>query len=231
MYNFFPGLERLAYFVQTAKLNIMKKLLLILTVVGLFVAACNNNKGKDNANRNNREKDNYLNNNGDNDKDNNTSTGNWSSAEKQRVLNDCIEEMIGDEIDKTSARNYCNCVLEKTMQKYSSIEKADEMGTEGEAESMAMECLGELTGNRDNNNNDDNTGASWSIYDESRFMSDCEGTARQNVGAQRAREYCDCMLQKVKRIFSSYAEAERGLLQMPKEELDAMADECNGVDN
>jgi hypothetical protein len=60
----------------------MKKLLLILTVVGLFVAACNNNKGKDNANRNNREKDNYLNNNGDNDKDNNTSTGNWSSAEK-----------------------------------------------------------------------------------------------------------------------------------------------------
>jgi hypothetical protein len=150
MYNFFPGLERLAYFVQTAKLNIMKKLLLILTVVGLFVAACNNNKGKDNANRNNREKDNYLNNNGDNDKDNNTSTGNWSSAEKQRVLNDCIEEMIGDEIDKTSARNYCNCVLEKTMQKYSSIEKADEMATEGEAESMIMECLGELTGNRDN---------------------------------------------------------------------------------
>jgi hypothetical protein len=36
------------------------------------------------------------------------------------------------------------------MQKYSSIEKADEMATEGEAESMAMECLGELTGNRDN---------------------------------------------------------------------------------
>lgn len=207
----------------------MKKILILFLAFGLVAASCNNNKDKGNPNTNNRQRDNYMNNEGDNNKDNNTSTGNWSPADKQRALKECMEG-VGDQVDESSARNFCSCVLEKTMKKYPSYEKADAMATEAEGQAWSQECKAELT-NNGNDNNNNNNGANWSRTDENRFMSDCEGTARQNVGAQRAREYCDCMLQKVKKIFSSYVEADRGLLQMPKEELDAMVNECNGIEN
>lgn len=208
----------------------MKRLLLFLLAAVFFVSACNNNKDNGKPNTNNREKDNYFNNNGRNERENNNDEGGWTSEEKQKALRDCVDAME-NKVDENTARNYCSCVLEKTMQKYSSYEKADAMATEAEGESWGRQCQGELTNNRDNNNdrnNDRNYGVQWSGNDETRFMNDCESSARQNVSAQRATQYCDCMLQKVKKLFSSYAEADKGLLQMSKDELNSMVEDCNG---
>lgn len=67
----------------------------------------------------------------------------------------------------------------------------------------------------------------WSKIDETKFLADCQGTAVQNVGADRAVQYCDCMLQKLKNSYSSYAEAERKLGSLTQEEINAMALDCN----
>jgi hypothetical protein len=69
----------------------------------------------------------------------------------------------------------------------------------------------------------------WTSADERRFASDCEGTATKNVGAARATEYCDCMLQKLKNMFSSYAQADRELAEPSRAaDVQKMADACNG---
>ena len=70
---------------------------------------------------------------------------------------------------------------------------------------------------------DDDNGSGWTKSDESRFMSDCEGTAKQNVGAARANEYCDCMLQRMKKMYSSYTEADRDLAGATQDEINKLA--------
>jgi hypothetical protein len=68
---------------------------------------------------------------------------------------------------------------------------------------------------------------SWSRSDENKFMDDCEGTAKANVGAARANEYCDCMLQKIKKMYSSYIEADRKLAGSSQDEINRLASDCN----
>ncbi|MBI5857213.1 MAG: hypothetical protein HZB42_06150 [Sphingobacteriales bacterium] len=201
----------------------MKTFFAIVMSASLFFFACNNNKGKNDFNPNNREKDDY----GKNDNNNGNNKNGWSDAEQRRSMRECLDE-VKDDLGEEKGTAYCECALLKAMKKYSSYDEAEKSGTDEEGERIGKECAKELGISITNNGNDR---AVWSRTDESRFMRDCEGTARQNVSAQRATEYCDCMLQKVKKIFSSYVEADRGLLQMPKDELDAMVNECNGVEN
>ena len=75
----------------------------------------------------------------------------------------------------------------------------------------------------------DNGGDEWTRTDENKFMSDCEGTATPNVGAARANEYCDCVLQKLKKMYSSYTDANNDL-QSPGSEakMTKLTDACNG---
>ena len=85
--------------------------------------------------------------------------------------------------------------------------------------------------NRDNydnrdNKNDRNTNYGWARNEEDQFMNNCESTARKNVTPERAKEYCDCMLKKIKKIYNSPDEANR---KMTQAEMQPLADECNGV--
>ena len=82
--------------------------------------------------------------------------------------------------------------------------------------------------NTDDVNGNDDGGAGWSRSDESKFMDDCEGTAKENVGAARANEYCDCMLQRMKKKYSNYTEANRDLAGATQEEISKLAAPCNG---
>jgi len=79
-----------------------------------------------------------------------------------------------------------------------------------------------------NTTSETNTGNSskWSSADENRFMRDCESTASPKVGAARANEYCDCMLQKIKDLYSSYEQADRELGRN-ETEMNRLADDCN----
>jgi hypothetical protein len=72
----------------------------------------------------------------------------------------------------------------------------------------------------------DDSGAGWSKAQESTFMRDCESTATPKVGAARANEYCDCMLQKIKAKYSTYAQADRELAS-DEAGMNKLAAECN----
>ena len=81
--------------------------------------------------------------------------------------------------------------------------------------------------NKDENTDIDKSTSSWSTSDETRFMDDCQGTAKQNVGVARAKEYCDCMLQKIKKMYSNYTEADRKLGGSSQTEINDLAADCN----
>ena len=92
----------------------------------------------------------------------------------------------------------------------------------------------ENKGNPDNNaqevkDNPENTanvsGKGWTEDEENRFMRECTSTAGPRVGATRANEYCDCMLQKIKVKYKSYQQANQELLN--SEDMNIFENECN----
>lgn len=70
-------------------------------------------------------------------------------------------------------------------------------------------------------------GGGWSRSEENKFVDDCVAEAEKNVGGSRASEYCDCMLNKLKRMYSSYKEAERELANITQDEVTQLAADCN----
>ena len=76
------------------------------------------------------------------------------------------------------------------------------------------------------NDNTSTITSGWSTSDENRFMRDCESTATPKVGAERANVYCDCMLQKIKGLYNSYMEADRGLAN-DEAAMNRLAADCN----
>ncbi len=84
----------------------------------------------------------------------------------------------------------------------------------------------------DNNNEDNNTDKSdyadgWTRSDENKFVAECSDEAAKNVGETRANQYCDCMLNKIKKMYSSYNEANLKLGRLSKEQIDRLAEDCN----
>ena len=80
--------------------------------------------------------------------------------------------------------------------------------------------------NNDANNNI-STEMGWSEEGKTRFMYECETTAKPRVGATRANEYCNCMLEKLQGRYKSYAEANRETSRS-EEDMNKFVDECNG---
>ncbi|MFL5808740.1 MAG: hypothetical protein ACJ749_04415 [Flavisolibacter sp.] len=63
----------------------------------------------------------------------------------------------------------------------------------------------------------------WSTTDERTFMNQCTNTATPNVGTQRAKAYCSCMMGKIEKEFPVYTD----INGMTKEQLNAWAKDCN----
>jgi len=194
---------------------------MLLLSLCVLLSACNNDKGENNTN-NNREKDDYGNRDDNSRDDNNNNRNKWSAKDVRSFNNDCNREM-GDKLDEDQLKPFCSCLLDKMQDKFSTYAAFNEDGTENDGVTVAKRCMAELGINTGNNT----TGSEWTKRDEDRFMDDCESEARKNVPAARANRYCDCMLQKSKRLFSSYLEADRGLTQLPADELQGMVDDCN----
>ncbi len=203
----------------------MKKLLILLMALGFIVTACNNNKTAKNKNSDNREKDDYgktdsRDNTDENKTSENSGSRGWPESERSAFLKECVASF--DETQATLANQICPCVLGKMEKEISSYKEAETKGGEAASARIAMQCKEEIVGTSDN------TGNTWSRSDENKFMEECEGEATKNVGAVRANQYCDCMLQKIKKIFSSLDETNRKLATIPQAELTSMTDECNG---
>jgi hypothetical protein len=199
----------------------MKKIFVILMTLGLFVAACNNNKaGKNNLG--NREKDDYGNR---DNKNREEDDGNkWSAMDRNKYTRQCLDESSNKGINNELAEKICSCSLEKMEKTFSSYADAD--GTSSNASVIAnfiKECAVEISGKNSNTNNTEG----WSQADENKFMEECADEATKNVGAARASQYCDCMLQKMKKMYSNYDEANRKLASKSQEDINAMAADCN----
>lgn len=67
----------------------------------------------------------------------------------------------------------------------------------------------------------------WSLAQEIKFIKDCRGRAEKNVGVSRAKEYCNCMVKKLKNLYPSYEEMERNVTKMSQADISKMAEDCN----
>jgi|SRR5687768_5915322 len=195
----------------------MKKVCILLLASAFFLAACNNNKDKENTGTDNREKDDYRGN-----KD-----AQWSSADKKKYSRQCMDEALDKGVEEKLAEKVCDCSLEKLEKKFSSYADAD--GTSSNAAFITnaiKDCAVEVSGRNNNTNNTEG----WSPADERRFMNDCVPEASAKVGSVRANQYCDCMLQKIKGLYSSLTEANNRYTELPSDQAQAMMNDCNRND-
>jgi hypothetical protein len=128
------------------------------------------------------------------------------------------------------AKKICSCVLEKLEKKYASLSEADEKGGEAAGKRLATECVEEVDGsnNYEQTDNDKSDYADgWTRSDEDKFVDECFGTASKNVGRTRASQYCECMLAKIKKMYSSYNEANLKLGRMSQDQINRLAEDCN----
>lgn len=227
----------------------MRKLLVLVFAISLFTACNNNNPFKKD---NNKERDNTGNNrddyrNGDdNNKNNNDDRGNnrnsdynddngggsWSATERKTFTSNCVDEAVKGGFSNSKAEDYCSCMQEKLERKFPNTrDVADLDMNTPEMKRMVKDCLG-MGNNNDDGGNDggsyNNSGGSgWTRSEENKFVDDCVGTAKQNVGLSRATDYCNCMLDKVKRLYSTYSEAERELGHATQDDIRRLAAGCN----
>ncbi len=210
----------------------MKKLLIFLMAFSLFTA-CNNDKGKytrDDKNADYRNKDDYGD--ADRDKENNSNddgykSDGWTKSDKRAFNEKCLSSMDNDE---EKAKKYCPCLFEKFSKKYASMREIDERSNEAEGERLAKQCVEEIGGNTDNEEtgkDKSDYAGSWTRSDENKFVAECFGTASKNVGETRANQYCDCMLDKIKKMYSSYNEANLKLGRMSQDQINRLAEDCN----
>lgn len=199
----------------------MKKLLMLFMAIGLIAASCNNNKGKNDLGNKDREKDDYRNK--DDEGNDDEKGGGWSAKDIRSFNSECKNEME-DKISEDQLQPFCDCLRERFESKYSTYAKFTDESTSEDGESAAKKCMASV--GIKTSGEDDNSGGSWSRADEQSFMDECENTASAKVGATRANQYCECMLGKLKRAASSYAEANR----MSASELQSMVNDCNRND-
>lgn len=206
----------------------MKKLLILLMVLGFFVAACNNNKTGKNQNSNNREKDDYGKNDNRNNDENNSNRddvnqkSSWSGSDIKSFNAECLTALNNDE---EVARIVCPCLLEKFQNKYSSLAEMDKNTTETEGEKLASQCKNEITINSDNNTN---VAGGWPQSERDGFITNCvrEAMAKGNSRTV-AQNYCDCMLNKMESLFPDINDAAK----LTEEDINSpamkkMVDDC-----
>jgi hypothetical protein len=162
----------------------------------------------------------------------NNSSG-WSAADRQKGTKLCMDEVAGKADDATT-KKYCNCFLEKMMQKYKTYAEADKNGTEADGTKMGEICLQEIqAGDQKDKKGGILGGGGWTDADNQKFMNTCLQNA-MNAGAdqQTSKAHCDCTLKKIQKKYKSYDDANQ---KMTTTEMTSMEQECvqeqNGNNN
>ena len=140
----------------------MKKIFILLVVLGFFVEACNNNKTAKIQNSNNREKDDYSKSeNRDKEEkttseettvskanDNNAMLSSWSSNDINEFVSNCVSTAVQGGMSQELSEKYCSCIQQKIEQLYPDPKDAgnitDEQMNSPSMKSMVRGCL---TGN------------------------------------------------------------------------------------
>ena len=99
-------------------------------------------------------------------------------------------------MSEDSARAYCYCMQFKIEAKFPTIEEAGKI-TAADMDSPEWKkeirsCLGTAT---------------WDSANRADFVSECITEAKKNIGEQKAKTYCECMLFKVEMKYPNAGDA------------------------
>jgi len=117
----------------------MKKLLILFLAFGLLTA-CNNNKTKgDKTDTEKTSKDNTDNKDNKDNKDGNVTdtktdddnTGGWPQAKRDEFIGPCVDNAYAASGDRALSESYCECMLNKLVEMYPDVKKAEARGAEG----------------------------------------------------------------------------------------------------
>jgi len=119
----------------------------------------------------------------------------WPSSERYSFISECIKTASAG-LSEDSARFYCYCMQFKVEEKYPTIEEAsaiseDDMSSP-EWQKDIKACV---------------NGGTWSAKDRSDFLSECINSAKDKIGEEKAKNYCECMLYKVEIRYPNAADA------------------------
>ena len=108
----------------------------------------------------------------------------WPSSERYGFITECINAAQKG-MSKDTARFYCYCMVFKMEEKYPTIEEASALTEEKlqspEWQKEIQTCLQGY----------------WSTKDRTDFLTDCINAAKEGLGDEKAKNYCECMLYKV----------------------------------
>lgn len=214
----------------------------------LFIA-CNNDKGSKKADY--RDKDDYSTTD-DKDKESDdkqsddkskknddeqsdfTSNDGWSEKDRNKFLSDCMGSTSDNQ---EQGKKICPCVLEKLEKKYSSLSEGDTKGGEAEGRSMAIACAEELNITINNNKKQDNdndvdqndySNGGWSSEEVKQFVAPCvkEATKTGKMDELDAQSYCDCMQDKLAKIYPNAKDPRLQTLNINSASMQKMIKAC-----
>jgi hypothetical protein len=145
----------------------------------------------------------------------NTGTG-WPSSDKDEFVDECVKN-AANQLNTADAITYCRCMQQAIEQKYPDSKNLNL--TEAETQTLATACVlkhnlkpNQNTGNSGNTpdpniggtpptnpayNRGDDDATPWTTYERQVFLDNCAPKLVQSMGATRAQNYCECMLQKI----------------------------------
>lgn len=120
---------------------------------------------------------------------------NWSQEDKDDFISSCVENAKG--MGQDSANRYCNCMLKVMLVRYPKIEEMAKLKEEDFTTPAMMAEIKKCLIMR------------WPDADRKRFVEGCIGTAKEHLGEEKAKKYCDCMLGKMEVKFVKAEDADK----------------------
>jgi len=112
----------------------------------------------------------------------------WPSSERYAFITECIKSARKG-MSEDTARFYCYCMIFKMEEKYPTVEEAASLTEEKlmspEWQKEIQACLQGY----------------WNSMDRNAFIKDCISSAKEGLGEEKAKNYCECMLYKVETRF------------------------------
>jgi hypothetical protein len=124
----------------------------------------------------------------------------WPSKERYAFISECIKAAQKG-MSEDTARFYCYCMIFKMEEKYPTVEEAATISEDKlaspEWQKEIQACLQGY----------------WSSKDRNDFLKDCINSAKDGLGADRAKNYCECMLYKIEVMYPDSGKAAEELTE------------------
>lgn len=118
----------------------------------------------------------------------------WPSSERYAFITECINTAEKN-MSRDSARFYCYCMQEKIEAKYPDTADANKMT---DKELSSPEWVKEIKSC---------IGGTWQKIEREEFVTSCINSAKASLGETKAKNYCECMMFKIEKIYPNANDA------------------------